>query len=84
MIERIIILLLAYGSISLYDRSHLKSVSNKAEKAVYIVLMLASLYLAIDYALASPFDFPGLYDTIDLVFTDLARLIDKWLTAPKQ
>lgn len=84
MVERIIVLLLAYGSISMYDRSHLKSVSNKAEKATYFVLMAASLYFAIDYALPSPFDFPGLYESVDLVFTDLARVIDTWLTVPKQ
>ncbi|WP_337100414.1 hypothetical protein [Paenibacillus sp. YIM B09110] len=84
MVERIIVLLLAYGSVSLYDRSHLKSVTNKAEKAVYIILMLASLYFAIDYALEWPFDFPGLYELIDLIFTDLAKLIDKMLTVPKE
>lgn len=82
--ERIVVLLIAYGSIFLYDRSHFNSVSNKAEKAVYIVLMLASLYLAIDFALESPFDFPGLYELVDFAFTDLAKLIDKMLTVPKQ
>ena len=84
MVERIVVLLVVYGSLSFYDRSHLRSVSNKAEKAVYLVLMAASLYLAIDYVLPSPFDFPGLYESVDLVFTDLARVIDTWLTVPKQ
>ncbi|WP_372629341.1 hypothetical protein [Cohnella sp.] len=83
MLERIIVLLLAYGSISLYDRSHLRSVSNRAEKAVYIVLMLASLYFAIPYIFESPIDFPGLYELADLVFTDLARRLDQMLTVPE-
>lgn len=82
MLERIIILLLVYGSILLYDRSHLKSVSNKKEKAVYVILLLASLYLAVDYALMA--DFPGHYEVVDLLFTDTARVIDKWLTVPKK
>ncbi|MUT68609.1 hypothetical protein [Paenibacillus sp. NEAU-GSW1] len=82
MLERIIVLLVAYGSIFLYDRSQLKSVSNKAEKAVYVVLMLASLYFAIDYVLA--LKFPGLYESVDFAFTGLAKLIDKMLTVPKK
>lgn len=84
MFERIIVLLLVYGSILLYDRSHMKSVSNKKEKAVYVILMLASLYLAFDYALMLNVNFPGLYELVDLVFSDTARVIDKWMTVPKK
>ncbi|MEK3882650.1 hypothetical protein [Paenibacillus sp. PL2-23] len=84
MVERVIVLLAAYGSIFVYDRSLWQSESSRAEKAAYIILMMVSLYFAVDYALAFPFDFPGIYELADLVFTDMARTIDKWLTLPNQ
>lgn len=82
MVERIMVMLLVYGSIVLYDRPHLKNSSSRGEKTVYAILMIISLYFCIDYA--ANLNLPGLYEMIDLVFTDTARIIDKSLTVPKK
>lgn len=50
MLERVIVLVFVYGSMLLYDRMLLKTESNKREKYVYIFILLASVYLGVDYA----------------------------------
>lgn len=81
MSERIIVLLILYSAIFLYDRSLLKRSSDKGEKAVYIILIIISLYPSVSYA--GNLNFIWVYDLVDLTLTDAARAIDKWLTVPK-
>lgn len=81
MSERIIVLLIVYCAIFLYDRSLLKRSSDKGEKAVYNILIIFSLYISVSYA--ANLNFIGVYDLVDLTLTDTARAIDKWLTVPK-
>lgn len=82
MSERIIVLLVVFGWVLLHDSSLLKSGTNKRDKAVYVILMIISLYLGISYA--GNLNFLGFYDLADFVLSDTARLIDKWLTVPKE
>ena len=82
MIERIIVLLIIYGAIFLYDRSLLKRSSDKGEKAVYSIFIILSLYLSISYT--ANLNFFWIYDVVDLTLANPARAIDKWLTVPKQ
>ena len=79
--ERIIVLLIVYCSVFLYDSSLLKSSSDKGEKAVYIVFIIISVYLSVSYA--ANLNFIGFYEVVDLTLTGPARAIEKWLTVPK-
>lgn len=78
MKERVIVMLIAFGSIVLCNKSYWKSGMNKRERSVSILLMLIALYLGIQYA--ANLNMLGLYELVDLVFTDTALTIDKWLT----
>ncbi|WP_341281845.1 hypothetical protein [Paenibacillus sp. FSL H8-0537] len=80
MLERVIVLVFVYGSMLLYDRMLLKTESNKREKYVYIFILLASVYLGVDYA--ANLNFFGLLELVDVLLTNPARAIDKWLTMP--
>ncbi|XEC92694.1 hypothetical protein AB6A23_14940 [Paenibacillus tarimensis] len=81
MNERIIVLLVAFGSVLLYDYYSLFHGLDKKEKTAYLCVMVIALYLGIEYA--AKLDLFGLYSIIDLTLTDIARAIDKLLTPPK-
>ncbi|MBD2872074.1 hypothetical protein [Paenibacillus arenilitoris] len=80
MLERIIVLLSAYGLVFLYDAFHWKGGSGKRDKTVYAVIIVISVYLGIEYV--AGMDLFGLYEWVDLVYTDSARTIDQWLKGP--
>ncbi|SFF42703.1 hypothetical protein SAMN04487969_13754 [Paenibacillus algorifonticola] len=80
MLERVIVLVLVYGSMLLYDRMLLKNESNKREKSAYIFILLVSFYMGIDYV--ANLNFFGFFELVDVLLTNPARAIDKWLTMP--
>jgi hypothetical protein len=79
MKERILVLMAAYGSMMLYEFFQRKKFADKREKAVYLILMLVSLYLGLNYAWNR--NWVQFYDLAELVFGKTARSIDKLLTA---
>lgn len=81
MTERIFVLIAAFGCIMLFDWMNLKNKINKGEKAVYLVLMLISLYLGFDYAINK--DWFDLYDLIEPVFGGAAKEIEGFLKVGK-
>lgn len=81
MRERIFVLIVMFGSLMLYDGFHLKTNGNKKEKAIYLIIMLASLYMGIDYVVNR--NWVDYYDLIGPVFAETARQIENFLTVHK-
>ncbi|HUC94198.1 MAG TPA: hypothetical protein VMS09_19650 [Paenibacillus sp.] len=80
MMERIMVLVAVYGSLIAHDRLHLKSL-DKPEKAVYLLLMAGSLYLAVDYAVNR--NWINFHDLFEPVFGVAAKQIDAFLKVRK-
>lgn len=84
MSERIFVLIVMFGSFMLYmlyDSFRLKTNENKKEKIIYLILILASLYMGIDYVVNR--DWVDYYDLIEPVFAVTARQIEDFLTVHK-
>jgi|GEM_PF-4844788 hypothetical protein len=80
MAERFLVLICVYGAIALYDRPFLQSSPDKRGKAVYALLMIVTLGLAVDYLITLRFDFPNLIEMAERMFGGMARAIDRWLS----
>ncbi|KRF09883.1 hypothetical protein [Paenibacillus sp. Soil787] len=79
MIEKILILIVAYTAIFIHDGLTLKCASGKVRFA-YGILIIASLYLCLIYVLELPW--PNLDELIDFFLKDPAERIVKSVKRP--
>ncbi|MBD2872356.1 hypothetical protein [Paenibacillus arenilitoris] len=77
MAERIVVLCSAFAGMLLFERFHLNNKRSKGERAAYILLLLVSFYLGMDYVMAK--DWTDSYDLFDFVFGRAAKAIDDFL-----
>lgn len=81
MKERIFVLTVVYGCLILYDGLHLKNNTNKREKAVYLIIIIVSLYMGFDYV--TNMNLVDYYDMIEPIFGKMATKIDEFLKGPQ-
>ncbi|CAM4138327.1 hypothetical protein L1N85_05870 [Paenibacillus alkaliterrae] len=74
MLEKIAVLVLLYTVMLAYDGPKLKRKSLR-ERAAYGVIVLAAVYLSIDYVWET--DWPNLNELVDLVLSEPAKRIVK-------
>ncbi|OMF36685.1 hypothetical protein BK133_08540 [Paenibacillus sp. FSL H8-0548] len=76
MVERILVIVVGFGSMLLYDLLTLKKVS-KREKGIYTIACLICLYMGMDFVVNKDwFDF---FDLMIPVFEDISKAIDGFL-----
>ena len=81
MVERVFVLMVAFGSMLLYDGFKLKNKISKGEKAVYGIILLICLYLALDYIVNK--NWPDFYDVVKPILGGTAKKIDDFLNVNK-
>ena len=79
MIEKILILLVAYTAIFVYDGLNLKHASSRV-RFVYGILMIASLYLSLIYVLE--LRWPNLDELVHFFLKDPAKRIVELVKLP--
>ncbi|KRE49033.1 hypothetical protein [Paenibacillus sp. Soil522] len=81
MVERVFILVIAFGSMLLYDGFKLKNKISKREKTVYGILLIFCLYAALDYIVNK--NWLDYYDVIKSILGGTAKKIDDFLNVNK-
>lgn len=81
MVERVVVLMVAFGSMLLYDGFKLKNKISKGEKAVYGIILLICLYLALDYIVNK--NWLDFYDVVKPILGGTAKTIDDFLNVNK-
>ncbi len=81
MVERVFVLVVAFGGMLLYDGFKLKNKISKGEKIVYGILLIFCLYAALDYIVNK--NWLDYYDVIKSILGGTAKKIDDFLNVNK-
>ena len=74
MLDRMLIVFTAAAGVILYDVITLRNKISGKEKAVYAAIMIAALYMGVDYVVDK--DWYDAYDLVEAVFGGAAKQID--------
>lgn len=77
IVERYIIVIVAFGCVYFFDYLHVKKNGLKKEKMIYLALVLLALYMGADYVINR--DWVDYYDVFELLFQGSARAIEAFL-----
>ncbi|SFD79515.1 hypothetical protein SAMN05216378_1457 [Paenibacillus catalpae] len=75
--ERYIVIIVAFGYVYFFDYLHVKKKGSKKDMSIYLVLILLSLYMGVDYVMNR--DWIDYYDVFEPLFKGTAREIDSFL-----
>ncbi|MFM9281579.1 hypothetical protein [Paenibacillus jiagnxiensis] len=78
MKERILVLVLVYAAILVYELLHRKTETASRDRLLYVILLVVSTYLSLDFILNK--DWPDTYDFIPGFIKVLAKEIDSFLS----
>lgn len=81
MLERIMVMAVAFGGVLLSDGIALKNKMSKGEKNAYFILLLYGLYTGFDYVINK--NWLDYYDVILPVFGEVSKAIDHFLNVKK-
>lgn len=76
MMERILVIVVAFGGMLLYDLLTLKKIS-KGEKGIYAIACFLCLYMGMDFVVNK--DWPDFFDLMVPIFDNISKAIDDYL-----
>ncbi|MCA0758710.1 hypothetical protein KP806_27005 [Paenibacillus sp. N4] len=77
MWERILVMVIAFGGVLVYDGITLRKKVTAGEKAIYAIMLVIGLYMAMDYVANQ--DWFDVYDLVEPVLGGVSKQIDNML-----
>ena len=77
MWERILVMVVAFGGVLVYDGITLRKKVSAGEKTIYAIMIVSALYMAMDYVANQ--DWFDVYDLVEPVLGGVSKQIDEML-----